>query len=69
MQVCLALYSAFILLQDDRPGLRNTEEVTKLSTAVLQTLQRELTMRPPAVETKGDVSVLSKLIAKKHTLR
>ena len=68
-QVCLALYSAYILLQDDRPGLRNTEEITKLGTAVLQTLQRELTMRPPAVETKGDVSVLSKLIAKKHTLR
>ena len=69
LQICLALYSAYILLQDDRPGLQNTEEVTKLGTDMLQTLHKELKMKPMAVETKDEISELSKLIAKKHTLR
>ncbi len=53
----------------DRVGLRNTDEIKKLNQAVLQTLQRELTQRPPMVPIKGDVSVLSKLLNKRHTLR
>lgn len=68
-EVQLALYSAYILLQEDRAGLRGTDEIKKLNTAVYHALRRDLTDNPPAVETKGDVSVLSKLVAKKHTLR
>eukprot|EP00096_Caligus_rogercresseyi_P003019 TRINITY_DN1551_c0_g2_i1.p1 TRINITY_DN1551_c0_g2~~TRINITY_DN1551_c0_g2_i1.p1 ORF type:complete len:676 (+),score=199.09 TRINITY_DN1551_c0_g2_i1:459-2486(+) len=68
-EVTLALYSAYILLQEDRTGLKSIEEIRKLNQAVFQTLQRELTNRPPLVPTKGDVSVLTKLLNKRHTLR
>ncbi|XP_071748157.1 probable nuclear hormone receptor HR3 isoform X5 [Lepeophtheirus salmonis] len=68
-EVTLALYSAYILLQEDRTGLKSVEEIRKLNQAVFQTLQRELTNRPPMVPTKGDVSVLTKLLNKRHTLR
>nr|AID52829.1 hormone receptor 3 [Tigriopus japonicus] len=68
-EVALSLYSAYILLQDDRPGLRNTEEISRLNNAVLTALQRELTHRPPMVAVKGDVSVINKLMTKRHSLR
>ena len=56
----------------DRPGLRNVDEIKRLNQAVLQTLQRELIQRPPASvtqPTRADVSVLSKLLNKRHGLR
>jgi len=68
-EVALSLYSAYILLQEDRPGLRNLEEIRKLNGAVLQTLQKELSLRPPNTPMKGDVSIINLLINKKHTLR
>ncbi len=68
-EVQLALYSALILMQEDRAGLRDAAEIGKMSSALYHALERDLRERPPAVETKGDVSILSKLIAKKHTLR
>jgi len=67
--VALALYSAYILLQEDRQSLRNVEEVRKLSEAVVGALQRELTKNPPNVPIKGDVSILSRLLNKRGALR
>lgn len=68
-EVALSLYSAYILLQDDRQGLRNAEVVRNLNQAVLQALQRELAKNPPHAPIKGDVSVLSRLINKRIALR
>ncbi len=53
----------------DRPGLRNGDEVRKLNQAVFQRLQLELKKCPPTIPQKGDVSVASKLINKRHALR
>merc|ERR1719464_2610744 len=41
-EVALSLYSAYILLQSERPGLRNVEEIRKLNEAVCTSLQKEL---------------------------
>jgi len=68
-EVALSLYSAYILLQEDRPGLRNLEEIRKLNGAVLQTLQKELSLRPPNTPMKGDVSIINHLMSKRHILR
>jgi len=65
----LALYSGYILLQDDRQGLRNADEVRRLNQAVLAALHRELTNNPPHVPTKGDVSILHLLTNKRLALR
>jgi len=65
----LSLYSAFILLQEDRAGLRNLEEIGKLKGAVWAALQREMTHDPPVTPIKGDVSVLNLLVNKRMTLR
>ena len=56
----------------DRPGLRNIDEIKRLNQAVLQTLQRELIQRPPPSATqqaRTDVSILTKLLNKRHLLR
>jgi nuclear receptor subfamily 1 group F protein 4 len=71
-EMALSLYCAYILLQEDRPGLRNIEEIKRLNQAVLQTLQRELIQRPPPSATqpaRTDVSILTKLLNKRHLLR
>merc|ERR1711894_533477 len=65
----LALYSGYILLQDDRQGLRNADEVRRLNQAVLAALHRELTNNPPHVPTKGDVSILQLLTNRRLALR
>ena len=88
-EMVLALYSAYILLQEgkmrsfaknnmtglnvifestERPGLRNVGDIKRLSEAVLNQLQRELIQRPPRVPVKGDVSILNKLLNKRHAL-
>jgi hypothetical protein len=73
-EMALSLYCAYILLQEDRPGLRNVDEIKRLNQAVLQTLQRELIQRPPPSaslqsSTADTASVLSKLLNKRHLLR
>jgi len=68
-EVILSLYSAFILLQDDRNGLRNLEEIRKLKAAVWAALQKEMLHNPPMTPTKGDVSTLSLLVNKRMALR
>jgi len=71
-EMALSLYCAYILLQEDRPGLRNIDEIKRLNQAVLQTLQRELIQRPPPSATqqaRTDVSILTKLLNKRHLLR
>merc|ERR1719412_174702 len=65
----LSLYSAFILLQDDRNGLRNLEEIRKLKEAIFGSLQKELAQNPPLTPTKGDVSTCSLLVNKCTALR
>ena len=52
--------------------MRNIEEIKRLNQAVLQTLQRELIQRPPpsgTQSTRTDVSILTKLLNKRHLLR
>ncbi|KAG0722498.1 putative nuclear hormone receptor HR3 [Chionoecetes opilio] len=63
----LGLYSALVLLQADREGLRGTEEIAKLNDAVGRSLRMELekTHRYPV---KGDVTVHAFLIAKMPAL-
>jgi len=68
-EMVLALYSAYVLLQEDRQGLRNVGDIKRLSEAVWTQLQRELIQRPPRVAVKGDVSILNKLLNKRHQLR
>ena len=68
-QIDLFLPFSFSL---DRPGLRNIDEIKRLNQAVLQTLQRELIQRPPPSATqqaRTDVSILTKLLNKRHLLR
>ncbi|KAG7153352.1 nuclear hormone receptor HR3-like 1 [Homarus americanus] len=64
----LGLYSALVLLQADRPGLRGTEEIAKLNEAVGRSLCLELdkTHRYPV---KGDITVYAFLLAKMPALR
>ena len=66
---CLVLMFCFFFLFSDRNGLRNHDEIRKLNQAVLHSLNRELTHRPPMVLLKGDVSILDKLLSKRHVLR
>jgi len=67
--VALSLFSAYILLQEDRQNLKNIEEVRRLNQAVARALDSELRKFPPKVPVKGDVSVLSKLLNKRGALR
>ncbi|XP_021962716.1 probable nuclear hormone receptor HR3 isoform X1 [Folsomia candida] len=64
----LALYSAFVLLSPDRPGLKGTGEISRLNGAVLRSLRYESakTHRHPI---KGDVTVVDALLARVPQLR
>ena len=53
----------------DRAGLRNVQDIKKFGEEVLKQLQRELLTNPSPVAIKGDVSVLNKLLNKRHALR
>lgn len=64
----LALYSACVLLQADRPGLKGLAEISRLSQAVLRALRLELD-RNHALPIKGDVTVCDAIMAKIPTLR
>lgn len=68
-EVALSLYSAYILLQSDRPGLRNVEEIRKLNEAVCTSLQKELLRSQNVQPIKEEVPAISLLINKRHTLR
>ncbi|KAH9368683.1 hypothetical protein HPB48_004702 [Haemaphysalis longicornis] len=64
----LALYSAYVLLAPDRPGLKGVSEIQRLNTAILKSLRYELgkTHEQPY---KGDVSAFDCLLAKLPSLR
>ncbi|KAF4519117.1 hypothetical protein B566_EDAN010539 [Ephemera danica] len=64
----LALYSAYVLLSADRPGLKGVTEIGRLSQAVLRALRLELD-RNHRLPLKGDVLVGDALIAKMSELR
>lgn len=68
-EVALSLYSAYVLLQADRPGLKNLEEIRKLNDAVCNSLQRELMHNPSLQHIKEEVSTISLLMNKRHILR
>merc|ERR1712029_713718 len=69
-EVSLSLYSAYILLQSDRPGLRNVDEIRKLNEAVCNSLQKELLRSHQTLQPiKEEISAISLLINKRHTLR
>ncbi|KAH6930833.1 hypothetical protein HPB50_019711 [Hyalomma asiaticum] len=64
----LALYSAYVLLAPDRPGLKGISEIQRLNAAILKSLRYELgkTHEQPY---KGDVSAFDCLLAKLPSLR
>ncbi|XP_075549958.1 nuclear hormone receptor 3 ROR-beta isoform X4 [Dermacentor variabilis] len=64
----LALYSAYVLLAPDRPGLKGVSEIQRLNAAILKSLRYELgkTHEQPY---KGDVSAFDGLLAKLPSLR
>ncbi|XP_064472267.1 probable nuclear hormone receptor HR3 isoform X2 [Ornithodoros turicata] len=64
----LALYSAYVLLSPDRPGLKGITEVQRLSSAILKSLRYELS-NTHELPYKGDVSAFDCLLAKLPTLR
>ncbi|GLH07308.1 Probable nuclear hormone receptor HR3 [Gryllus bimaculatus] len=64
----LALYSACVLLQADRPGLKGLAEISRLSQAVMRALRLEID-RNHVVPIKGDVTVCDSMIAKLSSLR
>ncbi|XP_059470450.1 probable nuclear hormone receptor HR3 isoform X2 [Neocloeon triangulifer] len=64
----LALYSAYVLLSADRPGLKGMAEISRLSQAVLRALRMELD-RNHRLPLKGDVLVGDALIAKMSELK
>ncbi|XP_065342422.1 probable nuclear hormone receptor HR3 isoform X2 [Cloeon dipterum] len=64
----LALYSAYVLLSGDRPGLKGVADINKLSQAVLRALKMELE-RNHRLPLKGDVLVGDALMAKMSELR
>jgi nuclear receptor subfamily 1 group F protein 4 len=64
----LALYSAFILFSYDRPGIRDTEQIKRLSNAVLGALKLEL-QKTHSIPMTGEVSTYDALIAKQRELR
>jgi len=69
-EVALSLYSAYILLQADRPGLRNVDEIRKLNEAVCNSLQKELLRSHQTIHPiKEEISTISLLINKRHSLR
>ncbi|KAG1675531.1 putative nuclear hormone receptor HR3 [Nymphon striatum] len=64
----LALYSAFVLLASDRPGLKGISEIHKLNQAVMKTLRMELS-RTHKQAYKGDITVFDALVLKSKILR
>jgi nuclear receptor subfamily 1 group F protein 4 len=64
----LALYSAFILFSYDRPGIRDTEQIKRLSNAVLGALKLEL-QKTHSIPMTGEVSTYDALIAKQREVR
>jgi len=64
----LALYSAYVLLAPDRPGLRGVAEIQRLNQAVLRALKMELN-RSHKLPYKGDITVADLLFAKVGGLR
>ncbi|KPM08682.1 nuclear hormone receptor HR3-like protein, partial [Sarcoptes scabiei] len=66
----LALYSAYILISPDRPGLKGILEIQRLNQAIIKALRNELTHSQKAnIYIKGDVTVLDMMLAKSTTLR
>ncbi|XP_011308051.1 probable nuclear hormone receptor HR3 isoform X2 [Fopius arisanus] len=59
----LALYSAVVLLNPERTGLKDVQDITKLSQAVIMALRYELD-RNHVLPIKGDVTVCDALLAK-----
>ncbi|KAF6203733.1 hypothetical protein GE061_002067 [Apolygus lucorum] len=64
----LALYSAYVLLSSDRPGLKGLGEIGRLGQAVLRALRIELD-KNHTLPIKGDVTVCDALLTKIPTLR
>ena len=58
-----------IIIFLDRPGLKNLEEIRKLNDAVCNSLQRELMHNPSLQHIKEEISTISLLMNKRHTLR
>ncbi|CAL4091677.1 unnamed protein product, partial [Meganyctiphanes norvegica] len=63
----LGLYSALVLLQADRSGLKGVHEIAKLSEAIGRSLMLELEKTHTPI--KGDVTVYAFLLAKMPSLR
>lgn len=64
----LALFSAFVLISPDRPGLKGIIDIQRLNQALLKALRFELS-KTHKVYIKGDVTVLDILLSKTPGLR
>ncbi|RWS15127.1 putative nuclear hormone receptor HR3-like protein [Dinothrombium tinctorium] len=67
-EVQLALFSAYVLLSPDRPGLKGSMEIQRLNQAILKALKMEIS-RTHNKPYKGDVTVMETLIAKVEALK
>jgi nuclear receptor subfamily 1 group F protein 4 len=69
-ETALALYSAYILLQHDRIGLKNVEDIRTVGSTILQTLESELNQTTSSFNIlTGENNVFHQLVSKRHTLR
>lgn len=64
----LALFSAYVLIQAERPGLKNLLDISRLNQAIMKALQFELS-KTHKLPFKGNVPVFESLKAKKDHLR
>lgn len=64
----LALYSAYVLLSPDRPGLKGLADIQRLNQATLKALRQELD-RTHKLPFKGDITICDALLARIPALR
>jgi len=68
-ETALALYSAYILLQHDRAGLRNVDDIRTVGSTILTTLETELNSSSSFTLLNNPNSIFQQLVNKRHTLR
>ncbi|KAH7643419.1 nuclear hormone receptor hr3-like protein [Dermatophagoides farinae] len=66
----LALFSAYVLISPDRPGLKGILEIQRLNQAIMKALRNELNRtHKNTFFIKGDVTIIDIIIAKSGQLR
>jgi len=68
-ETALALYSAYILLQHDRAGLTNVDDIRTVGSTILNTLETELNSSSSFSLINSPNTIFQQLVNKRHTLR